>query len=192
MRANVLSIPALRDLKAGVLLFQQETQGGLEAAQMELHKLIAWIEEDRPAYWQAQTRRAFDQVAATRAALASCQMRTVAGHRPSCIEEKKAHQRARQRLEDCHEKLKRVQQWAVKLQREVDEFRARISAARQLVDDGLPRTLAVLDRSIDALEAYAEVPAPLPAGAPTTSAGGDAPVTPAGAERRDADASSTD
>jgi hypothetical protein len=160
MRANVLSIPALRELRAGLLLFQQEAQGGLQAAQMELHKLIAWIEEDRPAYWQGQTRRAFDQVAATRAALSACQMRTVAGHRPSCIEEKKAHEKAKLRLEHCHEQMKRVQQWAVKLHREVDEFRARMAAAQRLVEDGLPKTVAVLDRAIAALEAYAEVPAP--------------------------------
>ncbi|MFO1092119.1 MAG: hypothetical protein U0992_02245 [Planctomycetaceae bacterium] len=164
MRANVLSIPALRDLKAGILKFQQEAQGGLEAAQMELHKLIAWIEQDRPAYWNSQVRRAFDQVAATRAALMSCQMRTVGGHRPACIEEKKAHQKAKLRLEHCHEQLKRVQQWAVKLQREVDEFRARVAAARHLVEHGLPQSLAMLDRSIDALEAYAEVPQPLAQG----------------------------
>jgi len=160
MRANVLSIPALRDLKVGILKFQQEAQSGLEAAQMELHKLIEWIEQDRPTYWQSQTRRAFDQVAATRASLASCQMRTVGGHRPSCIEEKKSHAKAKLRLEHCHEQLKRVQQWAVKLQREVDEFRARMAAARRLVENSLPGTLAMLDRSIEALEAYAEVPAP--------------------------------
>jgi hypothetical protein len=160
MRAKVLSIPALRELKAAVLTFQQEAQSGLEVAQIELHKLVAWIEQDRPAYWQGQTRRAFDQVAATRAALASCQMRTVAGHRPSCIEEKKAHAKAKLRLELCHEKLKRVQHWSVKLQREIDEFRARIAAARRLVEQGLPKTVAILERSIDALEAYAEVPQP--------------------------------
>lgn len=158
MPANVHSIPALRDLKVGVLKFQQEAQGGLDGAQMELHRLIEWIEQDRPAYWQAQTRRAFDLVASTRAALASCQMRTVGGHRPSCIEEKKAHAKAKARLEHCHEQLKRVQRWAVKLQREVDEFRGRMAAARRLVENQLPTTLATLDRSIAALEAYAEVP----------------------------------
>ena len=161
MRANVLSIPALRDLKAGVLLFQQECQAGLDAAQMELHKIVAWIEQDRPAYWQAQTRRAFDKVAATRAALASCQMRTVGGHRPSCIEEKKAHAKAKLRLEHCHEQLKRVQRWSVKLQREVDEFRGRIAAARRMVDQVLPKSIALLDRSIAALEDYAEVTQPV-------------------------------
>jgi hypothetical protein len=160
MRAKVLSIPALRELRVAIIRFQQEAQGGLESAQMDLHKLIAWIEQDRPAYWQAQTRRAFDQVAATRAALASCQMRTVGGHRPACIEEKQAHAKAKRRLEECHEKLKRVQQWAVKLQREVDEFRARIAAARRLVENGLPVALATLDRQIEALESYAEVAAP--------------------------------
>lgn len=164
MRANVLSIPALRELRVAIIKFQQEAQGGLESAQMDLHKLVAWIEQDRPAYWQGQTRRAFDQVAATRAALASCQMRTVGGHRPACIEEKQAHAKAKRRLEECHEKLKRVQQWAVKLQREVDEFRARIATARRLIENGLPVTLATLDRQIEALEAYAEVTAPVEEG----------------------------
>lgn len=167
MRANVHSIPALRDLKAGLLVFQQEAAGGLQSGQMELHKLIAWIEEDRPAYWQVQTRRAFDQVAATRSALASAQMRMVAGHRPSCIEEKQAHQKAKRRLEHCQERSQRVKRWAIKLQREVDEFRARIAAVQRVVEEGLPKAIAILDRSIAALEAYAEVPAALD-GAPVS------------------------
>lgn len=172
MRANVHSIAALRDLKAGVIVFQQEVQGGLQVAQMELHKIIAWIEEDRPAYWQAQTRRAFDRVAATRTALASAQMRTVGGHRPSCIEEKKAHQKAKLRLEHCHEQLQRMKRWAVKLQREVDEFRARMAAVQRIVEGDLPKAIAVLDRSLAALEAYAEVPAPTSVDG-TTSADGE-------------------
>ena len=165
MRANVHSIAALRDLKAGVIVFQQEVQGGLQVAQMELHKIIAWIEEDRPAYWQAQTRRAFDRVAATRTALASAQL-------PSCIEEKKAHQKAKLRLEHCHEQLQRMKRWAVKLQREVDEFRARMAAVQRIVEGDLPKAIAVLDRSLAALEAYAEVPAPTSVDG-TTSADGE-------------------
>jgi hypothetical protein len=35
-----------------------------------------------------------------------------------------------------------------------------MGAARRLVENGLPVTLAMLDRSIEALEAYAEVTAP--------------------------------
>lgn len=160
MRATVRSIPALRDLKQAVVKFQHETQSGLDAAQMEVHRVLAWIEQDRPAYWQAQLRRAFEGLAAARTALTTCQMRTVGGHRPACIEEKQAYEKAKRRLEHCQLQLRKVQQWAIKLQREADEFRARLSAARRLVEQELPSAAALLDRSLDALEAYAEIPQP--------------------------------
>jgi hypothetical protein len=128
---------------------------------LEMQRVLAWIEQDRPAYWQGQVRRAFDQVAATRTALSTCQMRKVAGRTPSCIEEKQAHELAKRRLQHCHDQVKRVQQWATKLNRESDEFRARLAASQRLVEGGIPRMAALLERSLAALEAYAEMNSPL-------------------------------
>ncbi len=157
--ASVLSIPALRDLRAALLKFQHEAQSSLELMRLEMQRVIAWIEQDRPAYWQNQVRRAFDQVAATRTALSTCQMRTVAGRRPSCIEEKQAYEKAKRRLQHCEEQVRRVQQWATRLNRESDEFRARLAASQRLVESGIPQMTALLERSLTALEAYAEIPA---------------------------------
>jgi hypothetical protein len=161
MHASVLSIPALRDLKASLLKFQHEAQTSLELMRLEMQRVIAWIEQDRPAYWQAQVRRAFDQVAATRTALSTCQMRKVAGRTPSCIEEKQAHEHAKRRLQHCHDQVKRVQQWATRLNRESDELRARLAASQRLAEGGIPRMVALLERSLAALEAYAEMTAPI-------------------------------
>jgi hypothetical protein len=159
MNASVLSIPALRDLRAALLKFQHEAQTSLELMRLEMQRVIAWIEQDRPA-WQNQVRRAFDQVAATRTALSTCQLRTVAGRRPSCIEEKQAYEKAKRRLQHCEDQVRRVQQWATKLNRESDEFRARMAAAQRLVESGIPKMAALLERSLTALEAYAEITAP--------------------------------
>ena len=120
--ANITSIPAIREFKVALLKFQDEGRSSMEVLQIEIQRVLQWIEQDRPAYWATQTRRAFDLVAQTRAALKTCQMRTVAGHRPSCIEEKQAHAAAKRRLQHCQEQIRRVKQWGVKLHQERDEF----------------------------------------------------------------------
>jgi predicted RNase H-like nuclease (RuvC/YqgF family) len=122
---------------------------------MELQRATQWIEHDRPAYWATATRKAFEQVAATRTALNACLTRTVAGPRSSCIEEKEAHDAAKRRLQHCQEQVERTKRWNVKLRQEIDEFRSRISALRRRLDGELPKTAAYLDRMIEALEQYA-------------------------------------
>ncbi|MEZ6057685.1 MAG: hypothetical protein R3C01_13375 [Planctomycetaceae bacterium] len=160
--ANVRSIPVIREFRGAVQLFLEEAQGSLDAIAMEMQRAFAWVEEERPHYWERQSRRAFDQVAQARSALHTCTMRTVADHRPSCIEEKQALAAAKRRLEHCQEQMKRVQKWAVKIRHEADEFRGRLSGLRRLLENDLPELLAQLDQAATALEAYADITAPPP------------------------------
>jgi len=158
--AHVLSIPAIRDFKVALLKFHQEASAALEIVQTETQRANAWIEYDRPSYWKDQVRRGFDGVAAARSALATCEMRKVAGHRPSCIEEKQALARAKRRLQHCQDQVRRTQQWATKIHQECDDFRARMSGLRRLLDADIPRMLARLEKMLTALEDYAETAAP--------------------------------
>jgi hypothetical protein len=160
--AHVLSIPAIRDFQTALRKFQQELALSCDMLGAEIQRAIAWIEYDRPAYWSAQTRKAFDGVAETRTRLNTCLMRTVAGRRPSCIEEKQACEQAKRRLQHCQEQVRRVQQWAVKIHRESDEFRGRMARVRRLLDADLPQMDALLERTLTALESYAGMAAPAP------------------------------
>lgn len=165
--AHVLSIPAVRDFQAALRKFRQELALSCEMLTTEIQRAIAWIEYDRPTYWTVQTRKAFDSVADTRTKLNTCLLRTVAGRRPSCIEERQAYEQARRRLQHCQEQVRRVQQWALKIHRESDEFRGRMARVRRLLDSDLPQMDALLERTLTALEGYAEMAAPAPADDPT-------------------------
>jgi hypothetical protein len=162
--AQVRSIVHIRDMQAAVRVFRENASNALDLMLMELQRAIEWIEHDRPAYWEQQTRRAFELVASTRTALNTCLMRTVAGRHPSCIEEKQAHEKAKRRLQHCQEQTERVKRWSIKIRHEVDEFRSRISALRRRLDGDLPKSSQYLDRMASALEAYAgmmrDVPPP--------------------------------
>lgn len=161
--ANVRSIPVIREFRGAVQLFLEEAQGSLDAIAMEMQRAFAWVEEERPHYWDSQVRRAFDRVAQARSALHTCTLRTVADHRPSCIEEKQELAAAKRRLEYCQEQTERVKKWAVKIRHEADEFRGRLSGLRRTLDNDVPKLLALLDQAAAALEAYADVNAPPPA-----------------------------
>ncbi|QDT54133.1 hypothetical protein Pan44_21600 [Caulifigura coniformis] len=161
-KAQVRSIPALREFKAALALFREDASSSIDMMLMELHRAIDWIEHDRPAYWQNETRKAFELVASTRTALNTCLMRTVAGRRSSCIEEKQAHAAAKRRLQHCQEQIERVRRWTIKIRQEIDEFRSRLSVLRRRLDADVPNSILMLDRMATALEAYAGLGADIP------------------------------
>src|SRR5579871_1129836 len=99
--ANVQSIDAVRDVRLALMSFHERTNSALDELRTKIDRTMAWLEQDRPLYWRDQERRAYDRVATTRIAYETCKMKTVGGRHPECIEEKVAHQRAKERLELC-------------------------------------------------------------------------------------------
>lgn len=153
--ANVSSIKAVKEFAPALVLLQEELKSVLSAVQIEMQRAISWIEQDRPRYWQSQLKRAFDQVTQTRTALTTCQMRTVAGRHPSCIEEKQAHGAAKRRLEFCQEQIELVKRWGVKIHHEADEIRGRLAGVQRLAESDLAKSMALLSKIVESLEQYA-------------------------------------
>ncbi len=153
---KVTSIEALESLRSSLKKFDDEAISAVRAMMLTLQKAIDWVEIDRPAYWKTQTKLAFDRVSATRTALSACQMRTVAGRHPSCIEEKVACEKAKRRLQFCQEQIERVKKWGVKVRHEADEFRGRIAGLQKSLDADVPQMTELLSRTIAALAAYVE------------------------------------
>jgi hypothetical protein len=153
---HVTSIESVRKFKAELIRFEDEARTVLDTLQQHIYRVIEWIEHDRSAYWSAESRRAFDQVAQTRTRYQTCQLRTVAGHRPACIEEKLDYDRARRRLEKCQEMKQVIRDWGVKIRHEANEFRGRMSGFSQCVESDLPRMIAAIEQTAAALELYAD------------------------------------
>lgn len=158
--ANIRAIPEVRRFRAAVQRFREDANSGLEAIGMELQRVGQWIDHDRPLYWQQQLRKAFDLVAATRISLQSCLMRGVGDRKPSCIEEKQAHEAAKRRLQHCHDQVERVKRWGVKIQHELDELRGRLSGLRRVIDADAPALCDLLLKIAEVLESYADIAAP--------------------------------
>lgn len=154
--AHVGSVEAVARFAAALRQFEDEASRTLLALDQQINRALHWLDEEQPAYWRSQIRRQYDEVARTRTALENCLLRTVAGDRPSCIEEEKAHRAAKRSLEVASAKPELVRRWAIKVHREVDEYRGRVGRLRQALDRDVPRMIGVLERTTAALESYLE------------------------------------
>ena len=155
--ANVRSLEALRYFRAALVQFGDNVESGLTTIDQELYRALDWLEHDRPHYWQHQVRASFDDIAQARTAYEQCRIRTVAGHRSPCIEERDALRAAQNRLRIAQEKVELVKNWTINLRHEVDEYRGRICQLQQTLENDLPRSAAILGKMIESIEAYTAI-----------------------------------
>lgn len=156
-QANVHSLAAMREFKVRLLEFADIAIDVIASLQQQTLAFLDWLEHDRPNFWKQYMLRSFDAIAQARSELEKCQMRTVAGHRPSCYEEKLALQAAKKRLEMAQEKVEAVTRWCAVVRHEIDEFDGRRGGLQRYMESDFVKTVATLERMIAAIETYAEI-----------------------------------
>ena len=168
-QARLLDADVLTDFRAALATFEDEARGVLDSVGRKTSGTLRWLDDEAPLYWAQSQRKASDAISSARTALDMCKMRTVAGHRSSCIEEKQALARAKDREEFCHAQRNRVRGVAHAARHSVDELAGRLSQLERWLDGDLPKLQARLHRTAKAIEAYA-------ATAPVRAAGARAPA----------------
>jgi hypothetical protein len=158
--ANVHSLDALKDIRAALIKFQERAITAMGEMRQRVDRTVDWLELDRPNYWRDQEHRAYDQLATARVAYETCRLQTVGGRRSDCIEEKKAFERAKVRMEYVRNKQQAVRKWMVQAGREANEYRARTSTFQRSLENDVPMMIAQLGRMIEAIESYSETNTP--------------------------------
>ncbi|HLJ11551.1 MAG TPA: hypothetical protein VKU82_10190 [Planctomycetaceae bacterium] len=156
--AHVTSIDAIVRFGSALRTFEDDASRSLVALEEQAKGALEWLEHDAPAYWRAQVKLCFDHVARTRTALETCRMRTVAGNRPACLEELEAYRAAKRRLRQAEEKIETVRHWVQRVRREIDEYRGRIMGLGRCLDSDVPRTIALIESTVGALDSYIDRP----------------------------------
>ena len=173
--ANVTSIDAVRQLRAGLLTFGDESRQALVLLALEVRKAVDWIEMDRLQYWPSQVRRSGEELIQARNNLERCQLKYGSEDAPPCTEQKKAFERAKRRVRLCEEKLRVTRRWVSTIRQKLNEFEGQLAKMNNCLDNDLPRAVAALERMLQSLEKYTsvELSADLPAGSPRPAAASD-------------------
>ena len=159
--ARVTSIASVKGFSASLRCFQDDASKVLEGLEGEIRRAVQWVGRDQKNYWIRELRRGEQRVEEAKLNLQRCLMfKRVGDHRPSCIEEKRALERAKRRVSLCREKLDRVQHWAREVDRAVFEYEGSVGQLARWLEADAERALALLDRISRSLEAYLAVKPP--------------------------------
>jgi len=183
-QANVQSIEALRDFRAALVAFADEALGALGAVDMEIRRTQQWLQHDQRMFWQGEIKRRREQVSMARSELARRKLGKMYGHGTSHSEQKEILDRAEGRMKEAEARAAMVKKWEPLLQQAVLEYHGQSRRVADLIGGDMPRSMALLDRIIASLDAYASLSAPSGAlaGDPIGNSGAEASVALAPAE----------
>ena len=166
--ARVISIEALQRVASALRSFEADASLATSDLEMEVRRAKQWFQQDRREFWRQQVRTSEDQVAEARVALERCLMfTTIPGERRSCVDERKALEKAQRRLRIAQEKVEQVRHWSRVVEQELLDFKGSMNLLAGWLLGDLPRAVATLDRMTVALEEYValqstvETPPPL-------------------------------
>lgn len=119
-------------------------------------KLVeAWIEREGPLRWETERRRAAESVAAAKSALYRKEMTpAIDGGKVSVVDERKALQRAKIRLDRAEQVLRRLHGLRAETTREFGLLKAGLGPLNSWVDHDSVEAQATITRMAEALDRY--------------------------------------
>lgn len=160
-QADVKSIDTLAFVKAAFAAFAHETNQAVSEIEIQGQRAVEWITVDRAAFWKAEIRRRSDIVNKAVKDLEHCRtFKKVGDNTPSCVEEKKALDKARKLLETAERKAEAVRRWTPVVQQQFRETCVRLVRFREVIDVDCPRAMAQLEKMLKALDAYQNASSP--------------------------------
>jgi hypothetical protein len=175
--AHVGSIDAVRYFRAVLHTFAHDAREALISFDTEVARTLDWLLEEMPQYWKNEIRRCEEKLQEARIDLERCRNTPLpGGGTPSCMEQKKALEKAKAKLQYSQDKLEATRRWGAVASREASEYTGRSNQLGSVFDAELPQAVLVLDRVLRSLEAYQSLRAPTgdsgaPAGAAVGTAG---------------------
>jgi hypothetical protein len=157
MSANVHSLESIEAVRAALVTFRDDVEQSLAMIDVEMRRVIDWLEHDRPSFWRKQVRVAHDAVTEARAALHVCLMYPINDERPSCYEERAELKKAEARRAYCDEKSERLRHWTREIRHESFEYEGRVSQLKDIVEIDVPQATAILARLLTHLHEYQSI-----------------------------------
>jgi DNA repair exonuclease SbcCD ATPase subunit len=160
--ARVSSLEALVDLKAALCVFSADAKEALSSVEMEIQRTLAWLDEQLK-HWRDNVRKCEDEVFQAKAELTRKRMLRVGDRPPDCSEQEEALQLARERLAYAEDKVDTTRRWQRLLPEAIIDYEGPAKQLAAALEADMPRTDALLESKIVALESYIQLTSSAPA-----------------------------
>jgi hypothetical protein len=158
--ANVLSVQTLKDFKIAMCNFAEDARNSLSGVDMELRRMRDWLERDQLGYWQSQIKKRQEDLMQARADLHKRKISQQGSDAVSDAEQKEALRDATRRLRVAEEQLAKVKRLVPVLHHAIDEYHSHSQPLGDHLSGGFEKSLFILAKMIDSLEAYLALSAP--------------------------------
>jgi hypothetical protein len=157
--ARVRSVGSLHEARSALQRFALEAGHAMAEVDAEVQRTIHWLRGDRVAELQREIRRCEDVISNAKGEVYKKEL-TSAADPPSLVEERKAVEAARRRLEESRARLEATKRWVMNLDREWVLFKGQCQGLIDAVQRDIPLGVARLNKMIGSLEAYARIAPP--------------------------------
>lgn len=159
--AQVGSVAAIEAFQAALATYIDESKQALTMIDLEIRRAVDWVRIDRAEHWKHEIRRAGEAVNRAKDDLHRCiSFKSMENYTPSCVDERKALQRAQERLRHAEMKAEAVRKWTRAMQHELNEYAGRIVQFNAALEGDIPKAIATLGRILDTLDRYIHTTAP--------------------------------
>ena len=157
--ARILATEALTEARAALAEFAETVDRALAGVDADIHRTTQWLQNERPAHWKREVRRREDAVFNAKGAIARKEI--IAAPEPaSVVDERKALDRAKRRLDEALRRQQATQRWGAVWERDAMVYKGAAHQLRNMVSGQIPVALARLSRMIESVEAYLSVAPP--------------------------------
>jgi hypothetical protein len=164
--ARVTSIDALESFRAALIVFVSKSNSSLDQVSDEIRRVRSWIQSDRRAYWENETRRRARVLQQAEQELVSARMSKALDNLAA---QQAAVNKARRALDEAQDKMRKIKIWMRDYDGLVEPMSKGLNSLRGYLDHELPQGIAYLSEVQKIMESYMEVNKPVaapPASAP--------------------------
>ncbi len=152
--ADVRSIEALALFRAALLEFCDNAKVALAAMNMDIERSQTWL-ESQARHWHSENRKAEDDVTEASQLLRRKKLWKIGDRPVDTTHEEAILRRAKRRLEFVQDRQEKTTYWLRSLSDEMLDFQGPARQLGGMLEQGIPRMAALLQRKIDLLESYA-------------------------------------
>ena len=169
--ARVTSLDALRNFKAALQLFAEDSTIALSEASSDAQRGVWYVANDCKAHWTRELKKRNEKLQQAKAELFKKQLESN-DTRTSAVVERKNVQKWEAAVAQAEQKLQRIKHWSNALERDFMLFKAGVQGMSNIVASDIPSATARIERMIKSLEEYIHLAAP--SGTTPVAAAGEA------------------
>jgi len=153
-RAYIRSPDSLKRFRHRYLEFEKRAHMAVDLATGDLRGAIEWLHREQLPHWKVQLRRRHDKMKEAWRDYVAARYGDRRMGKPSCVDERKAYEKARRMKEQAEEKIRTIERWQMSLEREGEKLLPSIKTFGTMLETLTPKIVARLDHMMDRLEDY--------------------------------------